>query len=256
MSLLRTLTPDTFRSFIERLVLYAGESGLSQTTEQIQQKLHKLGFHAQSLNDAAQKFSGWVWDKIVARLGTFPGVFISESEFHAALCHIRDEFTSSNLPARYHELELDDSELAGQTNRIYVRQLELVGASPSTKHRSILAYFRAVRERNTWLYQGEILPDRLRQYDRELIERWESEFEAMCCRIMNWADLDELRQKGLGHFQEIERIEVPIQTGWIYRYLTWGSYHALADELKVGWHPAFRSQILPSQPLTAKGNTP
>ncbi len=132
-----------------------------------------------------------------------------------------------------------DLDLAGQKERRYVRQLDLIGVDNAVKSRSVSAFFRASSERLEWTERSEVLPDELGRYDRELTERWDVEFGVMCAELQRSQDEGEHQWCCQKHFHAIECLEIPIRDGWLHKYLTTGSYHMLADKLVVGWHPRY-----------------
>lgn len=239
----RSLTSEQQRSFVRRLVICAEEPGLTAKARELQSQLRRHSFHEQSLTQASERLSGWVWNKIVSEIEPKKAINISESDFHTVICHIRDELTQNALPARFLQSTLSNVDIAGQKERMYFRQLELIEASSRTIQRAIHAYFRAANERSTWIANGEVSPDKLQVFDQELVERWRFEFDNMSDDIQDWNDEKSLRRMGQEHLRTIERIHVTIDSIGLHHYLTYGSYHALADELFVGWHPRFQDLL-------------
>lgn len=237
------LTDEQLRNLVARLAIHADQPHLAETPGQVRELLRRAGFHPRTLDDAAQEISGWAWEAIVARLGTPGGVLLGEDEFRAALRYIRDGLVEGVLPARFVSATVDEAEFLGQQSATYLRQLALIGATNPVKRRAVLNHFRANSERTRWVERLEILPERLREFDRELVERWEPAFEAICDGLTGEDDELALQRRGLEHFRSIEQTEVPIDPRWIHRYLTVGSYHRLADCLRVGWHPHFHDRL-------------
>jgi hypothetical protein len=238
------LEPEKRRAFVERLEIAASGPSLADSNEVLRRMLARRGFHPHSADTAVDRFCGWVWGKLTTRLTAASGLIIREDEFHAAWRAIRDELTGAALPARFLSADsIDEAALVGQDTATYMRQLDLIGASDNVKRRSLSTYFRASSERNTWIDRGEIVPDHLRRYDDELIDRWRQRFDNMCDDMLTCTDETELRRAGLLHFRAIEEFNVPVQPDWLHQYLTRGSYHILADSLKVGWHPLYHARL-------------
>jgi hypothetical protein len=237
------LASDKRLAMVDRLRILADVPDLANSTEALRRKLARLGFHEQSLDKAVEEFCGWMWRKVTDRLTSGGGALITEAEFQSAWRDIRDHLPGAALPARFAGVMPDEAALVGQADAIYVRQLGLVNASDAARLRSMQNYFRAGNERNTWVAQGEILPDRLTAYDRELVERWRPKFDNMRDDLAGSADIDALQRAGLAHFREIEDLAIPIQDGWYHRYLTSGTFHLLANALQVGWHPQYVARL-------------
>lgn len=239
----RSLTSDQQRSFVRRLIICAEEPGLAAKARELQSQLRRHSFHEQSLTQASDSLSGWVWKKIVSEIEPKKAINISEADFHTAICRIRDELTQNSLPTRFLQAPLSNVDIAGQKERMYFRQLELIEASSRTIQRAIRAYFRATNERSTWIENGEVSPDKLQVFDQELVEHWRFEFDNMYDDIQDWNDEGSLRHRGQEHLRTIEHIHITIDSIGLYHYLTYGSYHALADELVVGWHPRYQDLL-------------
>lgn len=247
-SAVASLPLEQLHGMLRRLAICSEHPGLTDTTEDLKRRLRLHGFHNRTLDLAVERLYGWVWNRVTILIeasNLHPLVLITEEEFHTAHCRIRDELVDESLPARYVNASLTDDQFAGQEKKTYVQQLRLIQAPQQTSHRSILAFFRANAERTDWTERQEVLPDELSRYDRDLIDRWQPEFESMCEIAQTCISNEELSKKGLSHLREIERFDVPIRTGWRYKYLTLGSYHILADRLLVGWHPQYHALIMP-----------
>jgi hypothetical protein len=241
-----TMPSPQLQMLVERLVVHANLPGISGITEELKRRLRRHGFHERTLDIATQRLHGWLWGAVVAGLDGPSGkshVLITEAQFHAAQCQIRDELTAGSLPVRYMDSKISDFDFAGQKDRRYMRQLDLIGADSTTKLRSVSAFFRASSERAEWTERSEVLPDELSRYDQELTERWQVEFSAMCTELRHMRDDAEHQSCCQRLFHDIERLDIPIRQGWLHRYLTTGSYHILADNLAVGWHPRYTEML-------------
>ncbi|HEX6799853.1 MAG TPA: ABC-three component system protein [Ktedonobacterales bacterium] len=242
----RALSAGQRATLIGRLEIYSTQPTLQGVTSELKRRLRNHGFHERTLDLAIERTYGWLWELVTTRLDVGrgrAGVLIAEAEFHTAQCRIRDELTDTELPARYLAAQVPESEIKCLEQKLFMRQLALIDASQRVRQRSVLAYFRASAERTEWGERGEILPDELLRYDQDLTERWETEFDCMCSGVPLNAAEQELRRRGLEHFYVIERLDVPIRSGWLYRYLTSGSYHILADRRRVGWHRDFAARL-------------
>lgn len=238
----RSLDSDVLVRLVKCLSIEGNAAPLHQTDELLHRRLRAAGFHIEFLAEARAALVGWVEEQLVSALADRRGPLISEEAFHLALANIRDRFTRGALPARHWQAEVTEAELAGQATSTFVRQLEFIAAEPESVRRAIRDYLRAVAERTTWIDRGEILPDLLRAYDQDLVERWEP-LHAACCRECTEADETGVRAAGLRHYEAVSLLDVPIDYRWRYRYLTTGSYHFLANRRRVGWHPKYRDLL-------------
>jgi hypothetical protein len=167
---------------------------------------------------------------------------VTEEEFYALHCQLHSLWNAKELPIYQPEIEwdnLDDVKLALQQSKRYIRQLECVGTEEEEKKNAMLHYLQASGIRANWIKNGDITPKELEFYNHELIGTWQYSFRKMCDEVtFNQKDPQLVgrtlfRDLMLHHHR-------PIREGWVYNYLAWGSYHILADDIHIGWHPDFR----------------
>ncbi|BCL83658.1 hypothetical protein ccbrp13_61230 [Ktedonobacteria bacterium brp13] len=241
------LNRSDLASLIGKVTIKAFQPNLQETIDQLHSKVRKVGFHDHSIEDATLNFCGWIWFKVISGLEEEGGVKISEEDFHNFQCQIRDNYINGKLYPRFANLDVSEIEILQQHERTYIDQLNIVGATEEIKLESIVNYFRAMTERSTWLEKGELLPNDLILFDQELYSKWKNHYEDMCDdlgeEITNYTENEKLKRAGMKHFRKIQDISISIRAEWFYSYLTKGSYHALADAQKVGWHPCFRQLL-------------
>lgn len=156
---------------------------------------------------------------------------------------LREQFLPSNLPDDYSTAEIELS-LFTKDDRIFLKQLELLGAGKRLIDRAILDYFRAAEQRSRWANDGLLNPGELHRYLEKLREEWD--LQAGLAEAKSNLD-EELSKKKLG--LEIYRkcqneCALPIRPQFSESFVARGSYHHLADDLTVGWHPDFKNLLL------------
>ncbi|TXJ79266.1 hypothetical protein FP564_14805, partial [Listeria innocua] len=79
------------------------------------------------------------------------------------------------------------------------------------------------------------------RFEKTLTEEWQPRFETMCDGLSDAADDATARQAGqqLYHWVEAEA-RFPFRTVTA-RFLNVGSYHILANDLRIGWHRNYAS---------------
>lgn len=83
----------------------------------------------------------------------------------------------------------------------------------------------------------------LGRYERRLREEWQSLFDRMEDDLGSDA-AENARQKAAQQlYAWVEDACFPIRPKVQERSLTQGSFHMLADDMKVGWHPQFRERL-------------
>ena len=97
-------------------------------------------------------------------------------------------------------------------------------------------FYRASVQRSQWARRNLLFDGEVGRFEKTLIEEWQPRFAQMCdglAEICQTAALREAGQKLYGWVETDARF--PIRTT-VSRFLNVGSYHILADELRVGWH--------------------
>jgi hypothetical protein len=92
-------------------------------------------------------------------------------------------------------------------------------------------------QRSKWTREHVVLDGELENFETRLIEEWEPHFSAMCDTLdSKTASETELLQAGKELYQWVEmEARFPLRS-LTARFLCVGSYHMLANDLKVGWH--------------------
>lgn len=121
--------------------------------------------------------------------------------------------------------------------RIFVRQMRAVKITDGMVRNATSDFYRAYAQRSRWSRENLILEDELSNYDEKLQDAWRRRFEAEV--LMNDAENESERiQLGRGIFLWATQESTPLRNV-VEKWITAGSYHGLADQNKVRWHPDF-----------------
>jgi hypothetical protein len=80
------------------------------------------------------------------------------------------------------------------------------------------------------LFDGEVA-----RFETTLFEEWQPRFHAMCDNLTE-ADAAAIRQEGQKLYHWVEAEARYSFRNHSHRFLNVGSYHMLADEVRLGWH--------------------
>lgn len=123
--------------------------------------------------------------------------------------------------------------------RVFVQQLEVVGADYEDKLAAITHYFRAARDRALWGERGEVHESTFKELDTALIDVWRN----LRMKILSVCGEKPACDKGKAllaecclHRQNVQGMEVP-------QYFLSGCFHVLSDRLAVGWHPNYCQEL-------------
>lgn len=185
---------------------------------------------------AREQLEGWWWPRICAILqSTSPGT-IAVTLLEQKLDEIRESLKREALPLTMDDAEVSDAELSKLEDFRFVQQLRGVGLGRGRVELAKRDYYRAFAQRSHWVRESLVLDDEVSRFERTLIEEWQPRFEQMCDGLSAGCGEPELRKAGLGLYSWVENeARFPFRT-LTNRFLSVGSYHILADQLRVGWH--------------------
>lgn len=195
---------------------------------------------------ARELLEGWWWPRICAALQEGGGV-IQIIELEAKLDDIREMMKRDALPLDMEHVDPSDDELAPLSDMAFVRQLRAVGIGNNRIEYAKRDYYRAFTQRSRWTRENLLFDGEVPRFERSLIEEWQPRFGAMCDGLQADAEEPAVRTAGqnLYHWVETEA-RFPFRS-FSARFLSVGSYHILANGLRVGWHRDFESLVPPDE---------
>lgn len=194
----------------------------------------------ESVDAVIQHAHGWIKEKMDGLLLKGKPAALDVDEFNAEMQAFlpRIDFRQI-LTAIAGALELTDDAIAAEQLRTYVRQLELIEYSEEDVIEAINQFLRASAERAAWSKAGIVHDKSFDDYEESLISTWKNKRTLHEVIHKSLSDVDRgrllLADCGL-HQQKLQGLEVPA-------FFTPGSFHALAEDKTVGWHPEYKSLL-------------
>ncbi|MCX4117307.1 ABC-three component system protein [Aeromonas hydrophila] len=161
-------------------------------------------------------------------------------EVVAIIDDLRSQFSLTNLTVDYADAEPEDIDVDGD-DRNFVEQLRIVGYTNMAIRVAIINYYRAYEQRSRWSRDGLVKPGELKAYLKKLQEEWEFHLSTMQPDFDLTND-DQCKKLGRGVYDKCQedKISNRIRKDFNHPYVARGSYHTLADELVIGWHPSYQ----------------
>jgi ABC-3C protein len=223
-------------AIIERFSLVFGAR--SSQSDLIELLKHKI-ISDEMLDVVANQMLGWAKTEIDSRLERGEAAILSTDAFNSELgAFVRrvDRFAILNSFAPTPDKAVVDLELQ---SRMYVRQLDIIGADYDAKLRAANDYLRASVNRSTWASKGLVHRSSFDEFEDALIRTWSAK-----------KDIVAIQSKGhpadtCGRllYSECALVQSPLEGRSVPPHFTPGCYHALADQLAVGWHPDFKNVL-------------
>lgn len=186
---------------------------------------------------AREALEGWWWPKVCAALVKSPSEPIPVGLVEAKLDDIRDSLKRDALIADFEHAEPGEAEYEEYDGFRFVRQLQVIGLGGNRLRFAKRDFYRAFAQRSKWTREHVVLDDEVGRFEQRLVEEWQPRFEAMC-EGQDGMLLEEpaLKQDGHALYQWVENeARFPFRS-LTARFLNVGSYHILANDLRVGWH--------------------
>lgn len=189
------------------------------------------------------RLEGWWFRRVVRHLATERGVPILSAELLDEINNLRESLRADNLPID-DDIEQMEVDATGYSGRVFVHQLRLIQISNARVIRAIRDYYRAFVQRSRWVREELVGVGDLDRYGGRLKDAWQAHYLIMRDDLGESAAEDEMRRAAAQLYKWIETGELPrirpqCQDGFVAR----GSFHILADDLKIGWHPEFEARL-------------
>jgi hypothetical protein len=243
--ILLSLTNDEQEKLVKKINILDSSPNIIDIEDQIKREI-RIFCRPQFIDSFYQRLEGWWLGKIIQILKmtgeSFPIVY--QSELNSFIQDLSEQFHLDNLPLDFLEpLDLDEEDIP-KSKKIFIKQLELVMfEKPRIKH-AISDYYRAFQQRSKWVREDLLLTDEVTHYERRLIDEWSRLFQDMKEEISPDASDEEKARKGKDLFKWIDsKCDIKIRPRCIDPYIMRGSYHMLADDLRVGWHVDFLNRL-------------
>ncbi len=200
-----------------------------------------------------QRLEGWWLTRIVRHLSDKTPGTIPISEIQQQLHEIREQFHRDSLPDDMSSAPLPPNAVPTTDDRPFVRQLHLIRLSDGRIRNAQEDHYRAFTQRSRWVKDQLMGLDEAERYELRLVDGWKERFAILEECVTQQCDEAVLAQHGGKLYEWISteaagHSELWVRSDFKCAYMTRGSYHMLADLLRVGWHPHYAVRLSPPPP--------
>ena len=192
-----------------------------------------------------ERLEGWWFKKAIDALCCDTPVFVNQNQVRSFIVSVSQEYADDNLPIDI--LDIDDLQESNfsANEKIFHEQLKLICLGNHRMQLALRDYYRAFRQRASWVRNDLLYVNELGQYEQRLIDEWEHAFAAMeeTLSETNNATEEEKAKEGRQLFSDIEKRDIRIRPKCQEAFILRGSYHILANQLKIGWHVDFFDRL-------------
>jgi hypothetical protein len=231
-------------AILDRIVLLDAAPSVADLDGELRQEVYWAAgkeHHSAFLD----RLEGWWLRRVLRQLTDATQDRIGSVELESQMAELREQFKQDALPIDEDLLgfTLDDATWAAHENSNFVHQLELVKAGRRRIAIAVRDYYRAFEQRSRWLRDDLVVGMDLHQYEARLFEEWEVVFEAMRDELGDAATEEAKEQAARSVLAWVERTTIPIRPNVTTPFVSRGSFHMLADEVRIGWHPEFQDRL-------------
>lgn len=202
----------------------------------------------QFLTQVYERIEGWWFERVLKHLTReFEGSILYQ-ELRDQVSTVQEQFHPDNLPIDFCTLPDIAEDQLPDAERIFVEQLRLIMVSEPRIQKAIRDYYRAYCQRSKWVREELLLVGELDEYEAKLVDEWERRFLIMQEGVEADASENIRQSEGKRLYQWVE-MDLPSNPNLHIRrrctesYVIRGSYHLLANRLKVGWHLDFLARL-------------
>jgi len=237
--------------FIASILVLDGQPGICELDTAI---IEEIRFACSTRNETQllERLKGWWYRQAVALL-TKQIDSVTTDTFKKKMDDLREQFDHDNLPTDIDPGEpIDENDTTAMYAKMFVKQLELIMTPRNLVAIMIRSYYRAYRQRSKWARDGLVRPGELERFENRLIDEWREKFEWMKADLeQSCAELEkegceesEKQSKGRELLRNLpETSRARLRPKYDEEFLTKGTFHSLADDLKVGWHSDFLERL-------------
>jgi hypothetical protein len=240
------LTDSERKHLIDRVVVADAQPTIGDLAPHFERAL-RLAALPQHRGPFAERLRQWWYARAVKHLlGVAAGEqdTIASEEVDRQLAELRDQFTSGNLPIDFGDLPGPSDDEAEADARLFVEQLRLIMLGNKAIRLAIRDHNRAFAQRSKWMREELLDYGELARFESNLVDEWEHVFTPLTDLDEEIGDAD-AASAGRQTFDTANKTitTIRIRPRCAAPYVTRGSLHMLADDLKIGWHPDWIARL-------------
>lgn len=200
----------------------------------------KLSVNKEYVDAFVQRLEGAWFSRVITSLNA-ESDRICLGELRNIMDDLREQFLPSNLPNDYSDHTLDELGFEDE-DRFFIEQIKLFTPSSRILRIALENYYKAYAQKYRWQSDGLLKPNEVSKYYKRLYCEWDQYCSIAEFSLDNSGESKDKFALDVYKFCQQEGA-VPIRKMFDHPFVARGSYHQLADELKIGWHPDFEKKL-------------
>jgi hypothetical protein len=232
---------EVFRAILQRFELVA-DSKADDVYPEIRQFLGTNAFVPdEDVEWVLHEITGWLQTTIIERIAIHQSACVSRDELKTRIQPILHKINSKGLVDYAVSQIPNHDELSRRVGErpVYVRQLEHISLGDDRIIEAVSDYFRVDTNRLEWIEKGLVCEADMEDFENKLVSFHGNEQQAVEL-TQSQLQAEKRGQLLLANCQKystkIAEKDPPDKTAQ-------GSYHVLADEMRLGWHPQWHDKM-------------
>lgn len=206
----------------------------------VREEFNKTLIPADIIEPIYRAIIGWIDISLTNMVEAGMPIVIPFETYHAQLTALVREHNQihSLMP---HSVKPSEQEIQRefQKQRTYIEQLAIIDCEYTEKVVAINDYLRASIDRTIWAENGCISVQNLQTYEEKLKRAWDLQKRMIMLEKKN----DSPKDQGKWIYYKCQEKKVEMDTVSVPEFFQNGCYHALSDDLEIGWHPDYLKEI-------------
>ena len=240
------LTPIQRLALVESVYVLDKAPAAADLNAEITRLVQHAADGAKHLAAFVERLQGWwLGARVVERLAGGVSGPITAADLRLKLADLRHSFQPDNLPLDFAVTDPPEGADPDGDMRVFgIKLYRLIAANNDRIRFAITDYFRAFSQRSRWLRDDLVHAGELEAYEARLIEELErhkatirddgpepqedSDKAAFGRKLLRWVEKD---------------AQILIRAQVNEPFVMRGSFHLLADQQRLGWHPDFMARL-------------
>ena len=234
----------TAQKLIEQIRIIDGASNIIDVGKVLQKQI-RYSCIPEYEHHICERLEGWWYRKAIEALCSDTPIFITQNQIRTLIVSMSQEYSNENLPIDIFDSGPFQEDRLGDDEKIFYKQLELIRLGNRRIQVALRDYYRAFHQRANWVRNDLLFINELGLYEQRLVDEWEHCFAEMEDNLNEFgcASEKEKIKEGRKLFSKIEDLDIRIRPKCQEAFVMRGSYHILANQLKVGWHADFFERL-------------
>jgi hypothetical protein len=122
---------------------------------------------------------------------------------------------------------------------LFIRQLEIIEVPNDDRVRAVSDFLRTSADKSVWAERGLVFADSFSEWDEHLVSR----HGHICGEISDLHADKDAALRGRLAYRRCAQLQAPLDGHAVPGHFVHGCFNALADEMRVGWHPDYQSLL-------------